>query len=68
MEMICISSFGRFGRIKGISFNKVYKVKYKHGGKFLIINDLGKPQMVRSDNFMNYKNLLDLEKKYYDCN
>jgi hypothetical protein len=57
MEMICVSSFGRFGQIKGISFNKIYKVKYAHGGKLLITNDFGRPQMVRSDNFLNYNDV-----------
>ena len=28
MEMLCISSFGEFGKIKGISFQRVYKAKY----------------------------------------
>jgi hypothetical protein len=59
MEMICVSSFGEFGQIKGISFSKVYKVKYKYSDKLLIINDFGKPQMVRSDNFINYKYFID---------
>lgn len=54
MEMLCISSFGNFGKIKGISFQRVYKVKYFDNNKILITNDYGKPQMVRSDNFINY--------------
>lgn len=54
MEMLCISSFDEFGKIKGISFQRVYKAKYFYNNKILITNDYGKPQMVRSDNFVNY--------------
>lgn len=57
MEVICISSFGEFGRIKGISFQRIYKVKYSHNGKLLITNDYGRPQMVRSDNFVIYEKI-----------
>jgi len=57
MEMICISTFGRFGRIKGLSFNKVYVVKFFYNDKLVITNDFGKPQMVQSNNFVNWNNL-----------
>jgi hypothetical protein len=57
MKMICISSFDLRGKIKGISINRVYDVKYIHSGKLLITNDYGKPQMVICDNFVNYQNI-----------
>lgn len=57
MEMMCICSFGQFGRIKGISFNKIYKVKFFFKDKLLITNDFGRPQMVNYDNFVNYNNI-----------
>ena len=55
--MICISSFGDFGKIKGISFNCTYKVKFLHKRKLLIINDFGRPQMVNSNNFVQYQKI-----------
>lgn len=55
--MICVSSFGQFGKIKGLSFNKIYKVKLFYQNKLLITNDFNKPQMVDSQNFVNYQNL-----------
>ena len=55
--MICITSFGQFGKIKGISFNKVYNVKLYYRNKLLIVNDFGKPQMVDSSNFVSYDSI-----------
>lgn len=63
MDMLCITSFGQFGKIKGLSFNKVYKVKFSFANKLLIINDFGKPQMVDQKNFVQYhsvKNFLTI--------
>jgi hypothetical protein len=57
--MICICSFSRFGKIKGISFNRIYNVKYTCNGKLLIKNDFGKPQLVDPDNFLKYQNIKD---------
>lgn len=57
MEMMCVCSFGRFGKIKGISFNKIYKVKFHFKEKVLISNDFGKPQMVDRNNFVSYNNI-----------
>lgn len=54
MEVICICTFGDFGKIKGISFQRVYNVKYSFGDKLLILNDYGRPQMVKSNNFVSY--------------
>lgn len=54
MEMVCLSTFGQFGRIKGLSFHKVYKVKFYYLDKLLITNDFGKPQMVDSNNFVSW--------------
>jgi hypothetical protein len=66
MEMLCVSTFGLFGRIKGLSFNRVYKVKFFNKDKLLIINDFGKPQMVQSNNFVNYQNIKKLDIQYFD--
>jgi hypothetical protein len=60
IEILCVSSFGEFGKIKGISFNSIYKVKFFYKDKLLITNDFGRPQMVRSDNFVNYNNIKGL--------
>jgi len=57
MEMLCLSTFGRFGRIKGLSFNKIYQVKFFYKDMLVITNDFGKPQMLQSNNFVNYSNL-----------
>ena len=64
MEMICISSFGRFGKIKNLTINKVYNVKFTIDDKFLIINDLGKPQFVITENFTDYNKLKQLSEIY----
>lgn len=57
MEMLCVCTFGRFGRIKGLSFNKFYVVKFFYKDELVITNDFGKPQMVQSNNFVNWNNL-----------
>ena len=53
MEMLCICTFGNFGKIKGLTLGKVYNVKYSADNKLLIINDGLKPQLVRADNFVS---------------
>ena len=62
MEMLCISGFDHFGKIKGISINRIYIVKFSTDNKLLILNDFGKPQMVRSDNFISYHRIKEISK------
>jgi len=62
--MLCISGFGQFGKIKGISINQIYRVKFTSDKKLLIINDYGKPQMVRSDNFVSYHRIKEISDKF----
>lgn len=60
MEMLCLCTFGQFGKIKGLSFNKIYQVRFSYSNRLLITNDFGRPQMVDSNNFVNWQSL----KKY----
>jgi len=57
--VLCISTFGPLGKLKGISFNRVYNVKFFYKNELFIINDFGKPQFFKSDNFVNYQNIKD---------
>jgi hypothetical protein len=60
MEMLCISTFGTFGRIKNLSFNKVYRCKFINADRILIIDDSGMPKMHKKINFVNYENIKNL--------
>lgn len=55
MEVLCISSFNEFGRIKGITFNRVYQVRLFVKDRLFIKDDFGRIQMIKSHNFINYK-------------
>jgi hypothetical protein len=61
MEMKCISTFGRFGQIKNLSFNKIYNCKFFSGDKILIIDDSGKPSFKPRINFISYDKLKQFE-------
>lgn len=65
MKLLCISTFGRFGQIKNLTFNKVYNCKFIDSDKLLIIDDSKKPKMVTRLNFVDYEKIKDFyERKY----
>jgi len=62
MEIICISTYNQFYKIKGISIGKKYNTKLYYRDYILIENDFGRLQMVNSQNFLKYNKYINYEK------
>ena len=58
IEMRCISTFSKVGKIERITLGRDYSVKFILRDKVLITNDIGKPQFVDRINFVP-KNWVD---------
>lgn len=58
IEMRCISTFSKVGKIERITLGNDYLVKFIFGDKVLVTNDIGKPQFVDRINFVP-KNWVD---------
>lgn len=59
MDIICISTFNELGKLKGITLEKLYKVKWVIGDKFFIINDKGELSPYPILNFIKYKDTIN---------
>lgn len=61
MKMLCISTFGRFGRIRNTTLNRIYECKFHDADKVLIIDDSGKPNMKPKSNFVSWEKMAKFE-------
>lgn len=59
IDIICISTFNEFGKLKDITLEKLYKVKWVIGDKFFIINDKGDLSSYPILNFIKYKDTIN---------
>lgn len=60
MELLCISTFGQFGKIKNITLNKIYNCKFQINDKVFIIDDKKQPKLVPKNNFAINKYLKEI--------
>lgn len=56
MELICISTFDTFGKVRGLTLNRRYQCKLYTDDKVLIVDDSGKPKLHQKLNFISFKN------------
>ena len=61
MKMICISTFGRYGRFKHLTLNRIYECKFHCSDKILIIDDSGKPTLRPKINFLSWERMANFE-------
>lgn len=61
MKMLCISTFGEFGQIKNLTFNKIYECKFYDSDKLLVLDDKGKPKFCNRQNFVNWEKIKDFQ-------
>lgn len=61
MKMLCISTFGRYGRLKYLTLNRIYECKFHYSDEILIIDDSGKPAMRPKLNFLSWKKMANFE-------
>lgn len=59
--MLCISTFGRYGRLKNLTLNRIYECKFHYSDKILIIDDSGKPALRPKLNFASWEKMAKFE-------
>lgn len=52
MKILCISTFNTWGKMSGLTLNRIYQVKWIFKDKILIKNDKGHLTMYPRNNFI----------------
>lgn len=61
MKVLCISTFGQFGRIKHLTLNRTYESKFHTKDKIIIIDDSGRPSAKSKLNFIEWEKMIKFE-------